>query len=187
MSKTILAFLAALLVSGSALAQGAPAPATHPGTRLSFPPSLGGAQFQTSSTIAQGRNNTYAYFYSLNRMQLSVAVFDAGRRIPAGSENPAVVGQFANEIAQVEQQAKFVGQGNVERPSVPSTCTYGGASFRCIVYSAKDADDRLFSKMLLTGFRDFFVRIRIDWSQKAGQSTADAERALQAFVPALMR
>jgi hypothetical protein len=187
MSRTILAFLAAMLMAGNACAQGAPAPATHPGTRLSFPPTVGGAQFQTSTIAAQGRNSTYAYFYSLNRMQLSVAIFDGGRRVPAGSENPVVVGQFANEISQVEQQAKFVGQGKVERPSVPSTCSYGGTTYRCIVYSAKDENDRLFSKMLLTGFRDFFVRIRIDWSQKAGQSTADAERALQAFVPALMR
>lgn len=183
----LIAFLAMMLVAGSALAQGAAAPATHPGTRLSFPPTLGGAQFQRSLILPVARNNTYTYFYSLNHLQLSISIFDGGRRIPSGSDNPLVISQFSNELAQVEQQAKFVGQGNVERPSVPSTCTYGGVSFRCIVYSAKDENDRLFSKMLLTGFRDSFVRIRVDWSQRAGQSVADAERALQSFVPALMR
>ena len=187
MSRVLAGFLAAMLVAGAALAQGTAAPGVHPGTRLSFPPAVGGAQFQRGVVISQGRDSTYSYFYSINRMQLSVSVFDGGRRIPAGTDHPTVINQFATEISQVEQQAKFVGQGAVERPSVPSICAYGGVSFRCIVYSAKDNNDRLFSKMLLTGFRDSFVRIRIDWSQKAGQSVADADRALQSFVPALMR
>ena len=187
MSRFLAALVAATLVAGTALAQGAAAPAVHPGTRLSFAPAVGSAQFQRSVGIQQGRDITYSYYYSINRMQLSISIFDGGRRIPSGSDHPMVISQFSNEIAQVEQQAKFVGQGNVERPSVPSTCAYGGVSFRCIVYSAKDSNDRLFSKMLLTGFRDSFVRIRIDWSQKAGQSAAEADRALQSFVPALMR
>ena len=41
--------------------------------------------------------------------------------------------------------------------------------------------------LLLTGFRDNFVKIRVDWSQAHQQTAADADAALQAFVPALMR
>ena len=38
---------------------------------------------------------------------------------------------------------------------------------------------------MLTGFRDHFISIRIDWSQ-ARQTATDADAALQAFVPALL-
>ena len=43
---------------------------------------------------------------------------------------------------------------------------------------------RVYSKLLLTGFREHYVKIRIDWGQALQQ--ADADAALQAFIPALM-
>ena len=46
---------------------------------------------------------------------------------------------------------------------------------------------RLFSKMMLTGYHDYFVKIRVDWSQADGRTVGDADTILQAFVPALMR
>ncbi len=99
-----------------------------------------------------------------------------------------MVGQFNAEVASAEQQFKYAGYTGFQKPSVPSTCTYGAVTFRCISYSGlTQANSRVYSKLMLTGFRDHFIKIRIDWAQSHQQSAADADAALQAFVPALMR
>ena len=105
-----------------------------------------------------------------------------------GSANPLVVDEFMGELSSSEQQVKYGGYTRFERPSVPSTCTYGSVSFRCITYSAMNQSNaRLYTRMMLTGFRDHFIAIRIDWSQARQQTANDADAALQAFVPALLR
>ena len=130
-----------------------------------------------------------AYYYSTpKRLTISVQVYDLGRRVPAGSDNPAVTSQFNAEVGSAEQQFKYAGYTAFQKPSVPSSCTYGSVTFRCVTYSGvTQANSRVYSKLLLTGFRDHFVKIRIDWRQSQQQSAADADAALQAFVPALMR
>ena len=194
MSRILAVFLAALLFSGTAAAQTqSTSPTTHSGTKLAFPATVGGAQFERSVNYAGPPNNRpdqgITYFYSTpKKMAIAVHVYDGGRRVPPGSGNPLVVDEFMGEIASSEQQVKFGGYTHYERPSVPSTCIYGGVSFRCITYSAvNQANARLYTRMLLTGFRDHFISIRIDWSQARQQTASDAEAALQTFVPALLR
>jgi hypothetical protein len=187
MSRILIALLAGLFLATTASAQTQSAsPGAHAGTRLAFPATLGGAQFERS--VNYGADQGTTYFYSTpKKMVIAVHVYDGGRRIPPGSGNPIVVDEFMGEISSAEAQIKHGGYNNFERPSVPSTCTYGSQSFRCITYSAvNQGNARLFTKMLLTGYHDFFVNIRIDWSQARQQSAADADAALQAFIPALM-
>jgi hypothetical protein len=192
MSRSLALLLAALISTGTAAAQTqSTSPTAHAGTKLAFPATVGGAQFERSVNYAGPPANQpdqgITYFYSTpKKMMIAVHVYDGGRRVPPGSGNPVVVDEFMGEIAQSEQQVKFGGYTQFERPSVPSNCTYGGISFRCITYSAvNQANARLYTKMLLTGFRDYFISIRIDWSQARQQTASDAEAALQAFVPAL--
>lgn len=187
-------FLAAMVWAVSAAAQTqSTSPTSHAGTKLAFPATVGGAQLERSVNYAAPPNNRpdqgFTYFYSTpKKLVIAVHVYDGGRRVPSGNANPMVVDEFMGEIASAELQVRHGGYANFERPSVPSTCTYGSLSFRCITYSAvNQANARLFTKMLLTGYRDHFVSIRIDWSQARQQTSADAEAALQAFVPALFR
>jgi len=198
MSRILRTFLAAAAVAcAGATAVTAQtqstAPTAHAGTKLSFPATLGGATFERSINYAAPPGNNpgqgYAYYYSTpKRLVISVQVFDLGRRIPPGSDNPTVTSRFTNEVGLAEQQFKFAGYTQFQKPSVPSACTYGSVTFRCITYSGvTQANARIFSKLLLTGFRDHFVKIRIDWSQAHQQTAADADAALQAFIPALMR
>jgi hypothetical protein len=182
MSRALGIFLAALLWAATAVAQTAP-PTVHPGTKLGFPPTLGGAQFLQSSS---GPAGAAIYRYGINKMQITVDLFDNGRRIPFGSDNPAVFAQFATDLSEIERSVKAGDFTNFERPAVSSLCTYGGTNFRCIVCSARGATGRLFSKLLLTGYHDHFLRIRIDWSQGIGQTVGDADQALQAFITALV-
>lgn len=198
MSETAKALLvAALLAAAGASAASAQTqsttPTTNAGTKLNFPASLGGATFERSVNYAAPPANNpgqgMAYQYSTpKRLTISVQVYDLGRRVPSGSDNPTVTSQFNAELGSAEQQFKYAGYTGFQKPSVPSSCTYGSVTFRCVTYSGvTQGNSRVYSKLLLTGFRDHFVKIRIDWAQSHQQSAADADAALQAFVPALMR
>ena len=197
MSSIRHALLAAVLLTGLAGAASAQTqsstPTTNAGTKLNFASNLGGATFERSVNYsAPPANNPglgMSYFYSTpKRLAISVQVFDLGRRVPSGSDNPTVIGQFNSELASAEQQFKYAGYTAFQKPSVPSTCTYGAVSFRCVTYSGvTQANSRIYSKLLLTGFRDHFIKIRIDWAQSHQQTAADAETSLQSFIPALMR
>ena len=193
MSRLLIVLLAAMAWAGAAAAQTqSTTPGTHAGTKLAFPATLGGAQFERVVNYAGPPTNRpdqgVTYFYSTpKKMGIAVHIYDGGRRVPPGSGNPLVVDEFMGEISSSEQQVRFGGYKDFERPSVPSTCTYGGISFRCITYSAvNQANARLYTKMMMTGFRDNFISIRIDWSQARQQTATDADAALQAFVPALI-
>jgi hypothetical protein len=194
MSRIWTVLFALLAWSGAATAQTqSTAPTTDAGTKLSFPATLGGAQFERSVNYAAPPANRpgqgHSYFYSTSKKILIVVqVYDGGRRVPSGSDNPAVVAEFTNELKASEEQARFAGYTQFERPSVPSTCAFGSAKFRCISYSAAtQSNARLYSKVMMTGYRDHFVKIRIEWWPTRQQTAADADAALQAFVPALMR
>jgi hypothetical protein len=185
MSRALGALFIVLLWATAAFGQAAPA--VHPGTKLNFPPTVGSARLGQSLVHTAGRETVYIYQYSAGKVQIVVSVFDGGRRVPAGSDNPIVTAQFTSEIEKAQQGSKAEGHANFERPAVPSSCTYGSVTFRCITYSASSPSGRLFAKVMLTGYRDSFVKLRTDWSQADRQTAADAEEALRSFVPALMR
>ena len=204
MSRTLAILFAAALVAalgasapgsvGTASAQTqSTAPSIHAGTKLNFAATVGGATFERSVNYAAPPANRpdlgMTYFYSTpKKMLITVQVFDGGRRVPAGSDSPVVIAEFANEITSVEDQIKGSGYTNFQRPSVPSSCTYGAVTFRCITYGAvTQANMRVYSKLLLTGYQMHFIKIRIEWGQSPNlqQTSAEAEAALQAFIPAL--
>jgi hypothetical protein len=98
-----------------------------------------------------------------------------------------VASQFEAEAGASEQQIRAAGYKQFERPTVPSTCSYGATSFRCIVYSAQTGGTRLYSKMLLTGYNGYFLKVSIIWSVADQNTVNDADQALNNFIPALMR
>jgi len=199
MSKAFAILFAAALAStlgsvGAASAQTqSTTPSAHAGTKLNFPATVGGATFERSVNYAAPPANSpelgTSYFYSTpKKMVITVQVFDGGRRVPAGSDNPTVISEFANEIRSVEEQIKGSGYTNFQKPAVPSSCTYGAVTFRCITYGAvTQAGLRVYSKLMLTGYQQHFIKISIDWGQSPGlqQTSAEADAALQAFIPAL--
>jgi hypothetical protein len=194
MSRIASALLVLALACGTARAQTQSiTPTTDPATKLNFAATVGGANFERAVNYGGPPVNRpdqgTSYFYSTpKKLVITVQVYDGGRRVPPGNTSPIVVGEFSNELDSVAQQVKGSGYTQFERPAVPSTCTYGSVTFRCITYSVLgQANARFYSKVLLTGYQNNFVKIRIDWSQGHQQTGADAEAALQAFVPALMR
>ena len=117
MSRAVLAVVAAAALAwmGPAVAQTqSTGPTAHAGTKLNFPATLGGAQFERSVNYAGPPANRpdlgYSYYYSTpKKMVIAVQVFDGGRRVPPGSDNPTVVGEFTNELASTEEQIKSSG------------------------------------------------------------------------------
>jgi len=186
MFKAFFSFVALLLLAGTALAQGQPQPsAIEPGTKLGFGQSVGGA------TLVRSANSSGASLYlyqAPNGMEITVDVYDNGRRIPNGSSHPVIVNQFNDDLNAIAQQASAAGLKGFEKPSVPSACTYGQYTLRCIVFSVAgtSATGRYYGKYLLIGYREHFVKIIVRWSQISGQTAADADKVLSAFVPALL-
>jgi hypothetical protein len=131
--------------------------------------------------------NAVSYRYLSGKIQITVQVFDGGRRVPPGSTSPVVIQEFAAGLSDAEQQARASGLTGFEKPAAPTTCTYGAIVFRCTVYSAASGHGRIYGKYLLTGFRDNFVKIQAEWTQADSTTLADADKALSAFIPALMQ
>ena len=190
---TIALLLAGLLPAGAAVAQTqSSSPTANAATGLAFPATLGGATFERSVNYAAPPTNQpdegFSYFYSsAKKLPIVVQIYDGGRRVAPGSTNPTVVDEFMGAMMGAESQARYSGYRDFERPSVPSSCTYGSMTYRCITYSAvNQANARVYSKVLMTGYHGYFVSIRIDWSQARQQTAADAEAGLQTFVPALI-
>jgi hypothetical protein len=181
MSRFVASLLALLSITGVALAQQAPAPAVDPGTKLSFAASVGGA------TLARSFGSTYQYL-APNGMEITVDVYDGGRRVPNGSSHPTIINQFNDELATISQQASAAGMRGFEKPAVPSACTYGQFTLRCIVFSAQGGSNagRVYGKFLLIGYREHFVKIIVRWSQTSGHTNTDADKILTAFIPALL-
>jgi hypothetical protein len=193
MSRIALALVGLALTCGGVQAQTqSTTPTVDAGTKLNFAATVGGATFERAVNYSGPPANRpelgTSYFYSTpKKLVITVQIYDGGRRVPAGSTSPVITSEFTNELDSVAQQIKGSGYTQFERPPVPSTCTYGSATFRCITYSVLgQANTRFYSKLLLTGYQGYFVKIRVDWSQGHQQTSADAEAALQSFIPALM-
>ncbi|MFO1080448.1 MAG: hypothetical protein U1E23_07475 [Reyranellaceae bacterium] len=149
--------------------------------------SLGGATLERSVNNG-GPAGTISYYRTAKQLVIMVHTYNGGQRVPPGSSNPTVTSEFSHDLADVSQQFKGSGYSDVEMPSVPSSCTYGSVTLRCITYSARSSNGaRFYSKLLMTGAGGQFVKVRIDWGQALQQTGADAEAALQAFIPALLR
>jgi hypothetical protein len=170
--------LATALAAAPARAQ---APPVEPHTKLAFPATLGGATLSRSASAGDGSSYQYV---TPNNIILTVDVYTGRQRVPNGSSHPTIINQFNDELAVLAQQTG----GGLQKPAVPSACTYGPYTFRCIAFNAAGgASGRLYGKLLLIGYRETFVKILVQWTQKSGQTAVDADKALNAFVPALMR
>ena len=97
---------------------------------------------------ARSSGTTYQYT-APNGMDVTVDVYDNGRRVPNGSGHPTIINQFTEELENIRQQAQSVGMANFEKPAVPSACSYGPWNLRCITFSAAggSATGRIFGNI----------------------------------------
>ncbi|MGE0420773.1 MAG: hypothetical protein AB7O88_00835 [Reyranellaceae bacterium] len=197
----IATLFAALVAAAPALALDPPAPsgdmsapATHKPTGLTFPPSIAGVSLRRSIDYGRSAGNPglgYGYTYALpGRLVITAYVYDLGRRVPVGHQSPLLTAAFDESLQSIHLVAQRSGKyRDLRVVQAPSACPYGAVVFRCATLSATSADGTLplYTKLLLTGYRDHFLKLRVDWRQDSPGDTAEVERVVQTFVGAILR
>ena len=197
----IAALLAALALAGPALALDPPAatadtsaPATHKPTGLTFPPSIAGVALQRSADYGRSANNPglgFGYTYGVpGRLVITAYVYDLGQRVPAGHQSPIVAAAFDESLQSIHAVARRSGKyRDLRLVQAPTACPYGAVVFQCATLSAISADGTqpLYTRLLLTGYRGYFLKLRVDWRQGSPGDAAEVERVVQTFVGAILR
>ncbi len=197
----VLAMLA--LAVGSVSAQGqpqptppqrVPAPDRHAATGLSFPPQIAGATKYNSTDYGKTAGKPelgYGWNYRIgDQLIATVYVYDLSiRSIPDGPSSPVVQQQFLTSLQEIYQLAKYNRYEDLKTAKEPSDCVIGGLIFRCITLSAIRSIDKkpIYSALMLTGYRNNFLKLRLDWLEGSNTSQSMVDRFMQTLVGAMTR
>lgn len=161
--------------------QRAPAPDRHAATGLNFPPQIAGATKVGSTDFGKtvGKPELgYGWNYRVgDQLIATVYVYDLSiRSIPDGPSSAVVQQQFQTSLQEIHF-AKYNRYDDIKTVKGPADCTIGSLVFRCITLSAIRSVDKkpVYSALLLTGHRNNFLKLRLDWLEGSatGQSMAD--------------
>jgi hypothetical protein len=190
-----LAIAAFALLPATSLAQGTPqavpAPAFHAATKVTFPEQIAGASRTRSVDYGKTYNEPglgQSWHYSVPQtLSASVYLYTYGQTaIASGPSSPAVLQQFQQATGDIVESGKYE---KVATLKGPTDCVAGSVTFRCIIQSCVVVSTRSADKLelLLTGFRNHFLKVRLDWHQNSPQGDAAAERFLQALGSQVLR
>ena len=201
-SRAIRAFAAGaalLLAAAGAAAQTVPpavaAPDAHAATGLVFPPQIANARKVRSADLGKtlGRPELgYDWSYQIDgQLTASVYVYDAGQKtIPTGPDNTPVFDQFDKAYTAIHQVAQAGGRYEKLKPIMgPAYCPVGHVVFRCVTFSAVDKTDKqpIHTTLLVTGYRNHFLKVRIDWPEGTNASQQAVDRFVQTLVGVIIR
>ena len=111
-------------------------------------------------------------------MEITVDVYGGGRRVPNGSSNPTIINQFNDELGRHQPASGRGGlSGSRSRGAVGLHLRRSDLPLHHLQRLSGTATGRVYSKLLLTGYREHFVKILIDWSQS--RAAADQCRCRQ--------
>lgn len=186
--RAFAAGLGLLLTLGltSALAQtpqGAqvPAPERHLETGLTFPATLGPARKVSSNDYGKSNNKPQLGFYwgyQTAQLTTSFYVYNFGiTSIATGAGNNAVLQQFQQAQSDIDAGAKAGRYEQLQVSKTPGNCTFGTLTFRCVTYSAIRPTDKrpVFTRLLVAGYRNYFLKIRQDWPQDTPAAGRDVD------------
>jgi hypothetical protein len=198
--RTFAAGAALLLAAAGAAAQTAPPPAVaapdnHAATGLSFPPQIANARKVRSTDFGRtlGRPELgYDWSYQIDgQLVASVYIYDGSQKtIPTGPENTPVYDQFDQAYKAIHQVAQAAGRYENLKPIMgPAFCPVGHVVFRCVTFSAVQKVDKrpINTTLLVTGYRNHFLKVRIDWPEGATTSQQAVDRFVQTLVGVIMR
>lgn len=171
-----------------------PAPMMHAPTGLRFPAAIAGVPLIRSIDYARAGDDPglgFGYTYGIpGRLLVTAYVYDLGQRASEGHDPATVVAAFDQSLASIRIAATRSGKYRDLRIAEPaSLCAYGTVTFRCVSFTATSADGEqpLLGKLLLTGYRGYFLKLRADWRRDAPDDTAAVERFVQTFVGTVLR
>jgi hypothetical protein len=180
----------AILLAFAAAAQPAPVPAPERNveTRLAFPDKIGPARKSGSIDYSQTKAAPelgWAWHYETPRTVTTFFIYNLGiSSIPPGATGGAVLTQFQQAVADMEVATQVGGYEQLKRSQGPGNCTIGAIVFRCITFTAVLPRDKfpVFSRLYLTGYRNYFLKIRQDWPQNSPDAAREADAVIQAFA-----
>jgi hypothetical protein len=169
------------------------APMTHAPTELRFPPAIAGVPFLRSIDYARSGDDPglgVGHTYGVpGRLLVTIYVYDLGQRPPNGHDSAIVVAAFEQSLASIRIAATSGKYHDLRIAEPAGLCTYGAATFQCATFTAISADGTqpLLVKLLLTGYRGSFLKLRADWRRDAPGDTDAVERVIQTFVGTALR
>ena len=186
-AKLILTILLATLcaLSASAQPQPIPAPDHHAATGLTLPPLLGQAAKRSSTDYAKTINRPdlgYSWNYGVQDvMSGTVFIYQLGATsIPSGTTSPTMTAQFEQAYGDIRTAASQRAEELTVKKS-PADCPVAQVIFRCMtLYAQGSGRPRLERTLMLTSYRNHFVKVRID-SAPGPQTDA----VVSSFVAAL--
>jgi hypothetical protein len=184
--------LIALLLAPPLAAQqpSTPAPDQHAATGLSFPPQLGQIEKKSSTDYGKAANRPdlgYSWNYVLpGEVSATVYVYQLNvDKIPASASNPIVLAQFQQAYGDIQALAHERYEDlKTTRPA--NDCPVAGVLFRCMTLSGIQIGDkrRINTSLLVTGYRNHFIKLRID-SVEGPKAEAAVASFLAAFASQL--
>jgi hypothetical protein len=189
-----IALLTLTLLPATALGQTpkiVPAPTMHAATKLSFPDQIGGANRTESVDYEKTFNEPglgYSWHYLVPQtLSATVYLYSLGETsIPTGANGPDVLEQFQEALGQIPESKKYQ---QIAVLKGPTDCAFGAITFRCVVESCVVVSTRSADKLelLVTGLRNHFLKVRLDWHQNSPQGDAAAERFMQVLTSQVLR
>lgn len=187
------------LTVGNAIAQNAPppripAPDREPVTGLTFPAEIANARLATSIDYSKTMNRPdlgYAWNYQTNQ-QLFVTLYVYPPRtesIPDGPMDDAVLAQFQRALADIYEGAKLGRYDQLKPVDGPDKCTIGGLTFLCATLSAIQPNTKkpLHTALMVTGYRDRFLKLRLDWVDTPANSRTAVDGFMQSLISGIRR
>lgn len=174
--------------------QRVPAPDRHPATGLMFPPQIAGATKYGSTDYGKTAGKPelgYGWNYRIgDQLIATVYVYDLSiRSIPDGPSSPVVQQQFQTSLQEIYQLAKYNRYEDIKTAKGPTDCTFGSIVFRCITLSALRSIDKkpIYSALMLTGYRNNFLKLRLDWLEGSATSQSMVDGFTKALVGTMTR
>lgn len=180
----------AVLLALAAAAQTAqvPAPERNAETGLAFPNMIGPARKVGSIDYSRTKGMPelgWGWNYETQAITTTFYIYNFGiASIPSGATGSAVLTQFQQAIADIEIGAR-AGRYEQMKPSQgPGNCTVGAMVFRCVTFTAVLSRDKrpVFTRLFVTGYRNYFLKIRQDWPENSPAAGREVDAVIQAFV-----
>lgn len=177
-----------LTLAATAQPERVPAPERNAETGLAFPDTIGPARKVGSTDYGKSNGKPelgYSWNYETQAITTTFYIYNSGiAEISPGARGSVVLTQFQHAIADIEMGA---GAGRYEQlqPSQgPGDCTIGVLAFRCVTFAAVHPRDKrpVFTRLFVTGYRNYVLKIRQDWPQNAPEATRQADAIVQAFA-----
>jgi hypothetical protein len=187
-----------LLGSGVSSAQQSqplvPAPDRDGATGLVLPPRIATAVKVRSTDYGKSMGRPelgYSWHYQTpGLLSASVYVYTmAVRSIPDGPSSSLVLANFQQALGEIETAAKYKRYEQLKTIRGPADCPAGSVIFRCITLSAIQGSNRMpiYTALMVTGYRNHFLKLRLDWVEGSVASQAEVDRFVQTLAGAILR